>query len=122
MALTTLLLLSADLPLQRQLKTLPLLSYYVRSADPTRQAYGMAGIRSLGAPYSTLWLERQLEQRQSGTNFYLLTQNPVSLLNQTGYDPAQRGTSAGGDRLLPQPSPRYTGLHSGRASGSRQSG
>jgi hypothetical protein len=69
-------------------KTLPLLSYYVRSADPTRQAYGMAGIRSLGAPYSTLWLERQIEQRQSGTNFYLLTQDPASLLNQASYDPS----------------------------------
>lgn len=69
-------------------KTLPLLSYYVRSADPTRQAYGMAGIRSLGAPYSTLWLERQLEQRQSGTNFYLLTQDPTTLLNQASYNPS----------------------------------
>ncbi|MBD2000183.1 hypothetical protein H6G00_26850 [Leptolyngbya sp. FACHB-541] len=69
-------------------KTFPLLSYYVQSADPTRQAYGMAGIRSLGAPYSTLWLERQIEQGQSGTNFYLLTQDPATLLNQASYTPS----------------------------------
>jgi hypothetical protein len=67
-------------------KAYPLLDYYARSADPTRQAYGMLGIRSLGKPYTTLWLERQLQRRATGSgrlygsNFYLVTASPADLL------------------------------------------
>lgn len=37
-------------------KAYPLLSYYARSRDRVRQEYGIEGIRSLGKPYTTLWL------------------------------------------------------------------
>jgi hypothetical protein len=39
----------------------PLLDYYTRFGDPLRQEYGIAGIRSLGKPYTTLWLTKQLQ-------------------------------------------------------------
>lgn len=62
-------------------KAYPLLDYYARSADPTRQAYGLLGIRSLGKPYAILWLERQLQRRSSYPSFFNLTANPAVLLN-----------------------------------------
>lgn len=60
-------------------KAYPLLDYYARSADSTRQAYGMLGIRALGKPYTTLWLTRQL-QRRSLTNFDVVTASSERLL------------------------------------------
>lgn len=42
-------------------KVYPLLDYYTRFGDPLRQEYGIAGIRSLGKPYTTLWLAQQLK-------------------------------------------------------------
>ncbi|MDJ0578812.1 hypothetical protein [Crocosphaera sp.] len=42
-------------------KVYPLLDYYTRFGDPLRQKYGLAGIRSLGKPYTTLWLSKQLQ-------------------------------------------------------------
>lgn len=59
-------------------KAYPLLDYYARSADPTRQAYGLLGIRSLGKPYTTRWLERQI-QRRSLSNFYLVSASEAQL-------------------------------------------
>lgn len=60
-------------------KAYPLLDYYARSADPTRRAYGMLGLRSLGSPYTTRWLERQL-QRHSLSSFDVVTTSTDSLL------------------------------------------
>jgi hypothetical protein len=60
-------------------KSYPLLDYYARSADQTREIYGIVGIRALGKPYTTLWLEHQL-QRGSRLNFYQLQEDPNSLL------------------------------------------
>lgn len=60
-------------------KAYPLLDYYARSADPTRQAYGMLGIRSLGQPYTTLWLTQQI-QRRSLSDFEIVTASPDRLL------------------------------------------
>ena len=51
-------------------KAYPLLSYYARSRDVTRQKYGLAGIRSLGKPYTTLWLRGQIQRRMMHLNFY----------------------------------------------------
>jgi hypothetical protein len=45
-------------------KVYPLLDYYTRFGDPLRQKYGITGIRSLGKPYTTLWLAKQLKLRQ----------------------------------------------------------
>ena len=42
-------------------KVYPLLDYYTRFGDPLHQNYGLAGIRSLGKPYTTLWLTKQLQ-------------------------------------------------------------
>jgi hypothetical protein len=42
-------------------KVYPLLDYYTRFGDRLRQEYGIAGIRSLGKPYTTLWLTKQLQ-------------------------------------------------------------
>jgi hypothetical protein len=42
-------------------KAYPLLGYYSQSTDYVRQRYGYDGIRSLGKPYTTKWLERQNE-------------------------------------------------------------
>ena len=42
-------------------KTYPLLDYYSRSDDPARRAYALKGIRSLGKPYTTFWLTKQLQ-------------------------------------------------------------
>lgn len=67
-------------------KAYPLLDYYARSGDPTRQKYAIVGIRSLGKPYSTLWLRRQLQRSLSNPNFYDLTSDPKSLLSPE-YDP-----------------------------------
>ncbi len=51
-------------------KSYPLLSYYARSRDATRQKYGIEGIRSLGKPYTTLWLRGQIQRRLTYPNFY----------------------------------------------------
>jgi hypothetical protein len=66
----------------------PLLDYYARSADPTRQAYGMLGIRQLGKPYTTLWLERQLQRRSAQPSVYLLTASRGELLTPSGAGPS----------------------------------
>jgi hypothetical protein len=51
-------------------KAYPLLSYYARSRDETRQKYGIEGIRSLGKPYTTIWLRGQIQRRMTYPNFY----------------------------------------------------
>ena len=51
-------------------KAYPLLSYYARSRDVTRQKYGLAGIHSLGKPYTTLWLRGQIQRRMTHSNSY----------------------------------------------------
>ena len=51
-------------------KAYPLLSYYARSRDETRQRYGLEGIRSLGKPYTTLWLRGQIQRRMTYPSFY----------------------------------------------------
>ncbi|AFY73011.1 hypothetical protein Syn7502_00888 [Synechococcus sp. PCC 7502] len=65
-------------------KAYPLLAYYARSRDQTRQTYGIAGIRSLGKPYTTIWLEQQLKRHTSISDFSLLTENVNYLLSQEG--------------------------------------
>jgi DNA-binding transcriptional MerR regulator len=65
---------------QYGVKSYPLLDYYAHSADQTREIYGIVGIRSLGKPYTTLWLEHQL-QRGSQLNFYQLQEDPNLLTN-----------------------------------------
>ncbi len=65
-------------------KAYPLLEYYARSRDAVRQAYGMTGIRSLGKPYTTLWLTKQVQRRSSTPNFYLLTGKLDTLLLESG--------------------------------------
>lgn len=62
-------------------KVLPLLAYYARSQDLTRQTYGILGIRALGAPYSTLWLEQQLQQPHSPADVYLISSSVEQLLD-----------------------------------------
>ena len=51
-------------------KAYPLLSYYARSRDETRQKYGLEGIRNLGKPYTTLWLRGQIQRRLPYPSFY----------------------------------------------------
>jgi hypothetical protein len=68
-------------------KAYPLLEYYSRTGDETRQIYGIVGIRSLGKPYTTLWLKKRLQQRLSRPTFYYLTENPRTLLGGD-YDPS----------------------------------
>jgi hypothetical protein len=51
-------------------KAYPLLSYYARSRDETRQKYGIEGIRSLGKPYTTIWLKGQIKRRLTYPNFW----------------------------------------------------
>ena len=53
-------------------KVYPLLDYYIRSGDPAREAYGMLGLHALGKPYTTLWLERQLQRHADSSNFSLV--------------------------------------------------
>jgi hypothetical protein len=60
-------------------KAFPLFDYYARSVDPIRQRYGVLGIRSLGKPYTTLWLTRHLERKLS-TPDILLLQTPLKTL------------------------------------------
>ena len=50
-------------------KAYPLLSYYSRSRDMTRQQYGIEGIRSLGKPYTTIWLRGQIQRRLHYVSF-----------------------------------------------------
>jgi len=64
-------------------KVYPLLDYYSRSRDLARQTYGMAGIHSLGKPYTTLWLANQLKRRLNRPGFELITQNPDYLLGKS---------------------------------------
>jgi hypothetical protein len=54
-------------------KAYPLLDYYTRSKDEVRQEYGVVGIRSLGKPYTTLWLTRHLQQKLTTPDIYSLT-------------------------------------------------
>lgn len=51
-------------------KAYPLLSYYTRSRDETRQKYGLEGIISLGKPYTTLWLKGHIKRRLTYPYFY----------------------------------------------------
>ena len=51
-------------------KAYPLLSYYARSRDETRQKYGLEGIRRLGKPYTTIWLRGQITRRLNFPNLY----------------------------------------------------
>jgi hypothetical protein len=51
-------------------KAYPLLSYYARSRDQTRQKYGIEGILGLGKPYTTLWLKGQIKRRLTHPSFY----------------------------------------------------
>jgi len=65
-------------------KAFPLFDYYSRSRDYYRQLYGMVGIRKLGKPYTTLWLERHVQRRAITPNFELITQDVNYLLTQKG--------------------------------------
>jgi len=65
-------------------KAFPLFDYYSRSRDYYRQLYGMVGIRILGKPYTTLWLERHVQRQALTPNFELLTQDVNYLLTQKG--------------------------------------
>ena len=65
-------------------KAYPLLEYCARSRDAVRQAYGMTGIRSLGKPYTTLWLTKQVQRRSTTPDFYLLTGKLDTLLLESG--------------------------------------
>ncbi|WP_211167600.1 hypothetical protein [Pseudanabaena yagii] len=51
-------------------KAYPLLSYYARSRDETRQKYGIEGIRNLGKPYTTIWLREQIQRRLTYPSLY----------------------------------------------------
>ncbi|MFM7886521.1 MAG: hypothetical protein ACKPCM_07505, partial [Pseudanabaena sp.] len=51
-------------------KAYPLLSYYARSRDQTRQKYGIEGIRNLGKPYTTIWLRGQIQRRLTYPSLY----------------------------------------------------
>ena len=44
-------------------KAYPLLSYYASLSEETRQRYGVEGIRSLGKPYTTMWLRQQIKRK-----------------------------------------------------------
>ncbi|WP_258040672.1 hypothetical protein [Pseudanabaena sp. BC1403] len=44
-------------------KAYPLLSYYASFGDGTRRKYGIEGIRSLGKPYTTMWLRQQIKRK-----------------------------------------------------------
>lgn len=68
-------------------KAYPLLDYYSRSRDSIRQTYGVVGIRSLGKPYTTLWLTRHLQRRHPGPDIFLVTAKLNNLLNRTFYEP-----------------------------------
>lgn len=67
-------------------KAYPLLEYYSRSRDELRQSYGIAGILSLGKPYTTLWLTKQIQRRAQDNSFSLITSKPEALLNRNSYD------------------------------------
>jgi hypothetical protein len=62
------------------------LEYYSRSRDEIRQSYGIAGILSLGKPYTTLWLTKQIQRRAKDHSFSLITSKPEALLNRNSYD------------------------------------
>ncbi|HEY9621834.1 MAG TPA: hypothetical protein V6C78_15850, partial [Crinalium sp.] len=68
-------------------KVYPLLDYYTHSSDSTRQTYGMVGIRSLSKPYTTLWLEHQLQRRSQAPDFYLLTGNLSTIIDPNADGP-----------------------------------
>lgn len=67
-------------------KAYPLLDYYTRSKDEVRQEYGIVGIRSLGKPYTTLWLTHHLQQKLTTPDIYLVTENLKSLRDGTDDD------------------------------------
>ncbi len=48
----------------------PLLNYYTRTRDPVRQDYALKGIRSLGKPYTTLWLKDYIRSGQNNLSTY----------------------------------------------------
>jgi hypothetical protein len=54
----------------------PLLDYYTRVGDEARQDYGLTGIRSLGKPYTTAWLTKQLKRQSSNPVFNLISAAP----------------------------------------------
>jgi hypothetical protein len=64
-------------------KVYPLLDYYSRSRDAVRQTYGIAGIHSLGKPYTTLWLTNQLKRRLNRPDFDAIAQNPDYLIGRS---------------------------------------
>lgn len=52
-------------------KVYPLLAYYTNDWDSSRREYGLEGIRYLGKPYTTIWLEEHLKTGNKLYNFYL---------------------------------------------------
>lgn len=66
-------------------KAYPLLSYYARSRDETRQKYGLEGIRNLGKPYTTIWLRGQIQRRLTYPDFYEIAPY-VSEANQKDWE------------------------------------
>jgi len=58
-------------------KAYPLLSYYARSRDIARRDYGIAGVRSLGKPYTTLWLRDQIKRKATYPDFYDVVPYPL---------------------------------------------
>lgn len=66
-------------------KAYPLLDYYTRSKDSVRQEYAMLGIRSLGKPYTTLWLTRHIQKKLTTPDINLVTTSLKSLTDGT-YD------------------------------------
>jgi hypothetical protein len=67
-------------------KSYPLLDYYTRSKDSIRQEYGVLGIRSLGKPYTTLWLTRHLQRKLTTPNIGLVKGSLKSLRDGTSDD------------------------------------
>lgn len=51
-------------------KVYPLLNYYTKSGDASRNYYGIVGIRKLGKPYTITWLKERLKENQEITNYY----------------------------------------------------
>jgi hypothetical protein len=67
-------------------KAYPLLDYYTRSKDSVRQEYAVLGIRSLGKPYTTLWLTRHIQRKLTTPDIGLVTTNLKSLTDGTNDD------------------------------------
>jgi len=60
----------------------PLLNYYTRSSDYTRQRYGLTGIQALGKPYTTWWLSEQLKQGGKNLGKLSFSDNIWSIIQQ----------------------------------------